>query len=243
MKVRLVGAGAVVVAAVVVAIASGSTVRPSAPAAGTLTAVMKRHSLDAYGKIPLAFTANAGQTDERVRYSAQGAGFSLFLTRGEAMLALQRPGRHSRGKGTALALRFLGANRHVAIRGERPAAGRVNYLLGNDPAKWHTGLRSYERVVYRNLWPGVDMAFAGRSGKLKYEFLVRPGARVRDIRLAYRGAKQLSLDRRGTCASAHSSASSAMSARSSYQLLAGQASARRKQLRAQPERRRLRLLP
>ena len=133
----------------------------------------------------------------RVHYSAQGAGFSLFLTRKEAMFALQRPGKQGRGKGAALALRFLGANRNVAIRGDRPAPGRVNYLLGNDPSKWHTGLRTYERVVYRNLWPGVDMAFAGRSGKLKYEFLVRPGARVRDIRLAYRGAKQLSVDRAG----------------------------------------------
>ena len=157
----------------------------------------KQQALDAYGKIPLAFTANAGQTDVRVRYSAQGAGFSVFLTRGEAMFALQRPGKLGRGKGVALALRFLGANRHVAIRSERPAPGRVNYLLGNDPSKWHTGLPTYKRVVYRNLWPGVDMAFAGQGGKLKYEFLVRPGARVRDIRLAYRGAKRLSLDRQG----------------------------------------------
>ena len=65
----------------------------------------------------------------------------------------------SAGRGVALALRFLGSNRNVAIRGERPGPGRVNYLLGNDPAKWHTGLRTYERVVYRDLWPGVDMVF------------------------------------------------------------------------------------
>ena len=113
------------------------------------------------------------------------------------MLSLKRPGKQRRGRGVALALRFLGSNRNVAIRGERPGPGRVNYLLGNDPAKWHTGLRTYERVVYRNLWPGVDMVFAGQNGELKYEFLVRPGARVRDIRLAYRGAKRLSLDRQG----------------------------------------------
>ncbi len=154
----------------------------------------KQKALDAYGKLPLAFTANAGQTDSRVRYSAQGAGFSVFLTRREAMLALQRPGKQ---KGAALALRFLGANRNVAIRGERLAPRRVNYLLGNDPSKWHTGLRTYERVVYRNLWPGVDMAYAGHGGKLKYEFLVRPGARVSDIRLAYRGARPLSLGSEG----------------------------------------------
>ena len=41
------------------------------------------------------------------------------------------------------------------------------------------------------------MVFRGGKGRLKYEFLVRPGARVQDIRLAYRGAKRLALDRRG----------------------------------------------
>src|SRR5947208_5933907 len=138
----------------------------------------KQHALAAYGRLSLAFTPNAGQTDPRVRYSAQGAGFSVFLTRREAMLALQRPGKRGRGRGVALALRFLGSNRNVAIRGERPGPARVNYLLGNDPAKWHTGLRTYERVVYRNLWPRVDMVLAGQNGELKYEFLLRPGARV-----------------------------------------------------------------
>ena len=152
----------------------------------------KQEAIAAYGKLPLAFTANAGQTDRRVRYSAQGGGLSVFLTRTEAMLSLQRP-----GKGFALALRFLGANPNVVIHGERSGPGRVNYLLGNDPAKWHTGLRTYERIVYRNLWPGVDMVFHGQNGTLKYEFLVRPGARVSGIRLGYRGARRLSLDRQG----------------------------------------------
>jgi hypothetical protein len=98
------------------------------------TGSTKQEAMAAYGKLPLAFTANTGQTDRRVRYSAQSGGLSVFLTRKEAMLALQRP-----GKGVALALRFLDANPHVVIRGERPGPGRVNYLLGNDPAKWHTG--------------------------------------------------------------------------------------------------------
>ena len=136
---------------------------------------------------------NAGQTDRRVRYSAQG-GRPLGLPHahgGDALAPASGQG------GVALALRFLGANPNVAIHGERLGPGRVNYLLGNDPAKWHTGLRTYERVVYRNLWPGVDMVFHGQNGTLKYEFLVRPGARVSEIRLAYRGARRLSLDRQG----------------------------------------------
>ena len=198
----------------------------------------KQQALAAYARLPLAFVANAGQTDARVRYSAQGAGFSVFLTRKEAMLALQRPGTQGRGKGAALALRFLGSKRNVAIRGERPKQGRVNYLLGNDPATWHTGLRTYERVVYRDLWPGVDLAFTGQNGKLKYEFLVRPGARVSEIRLAYRGPKRLSLDRKGNLRIRTSLGVLTDRRPASYQLVAGKRVAVRSSFALAPHGRR-----
>jgi Beta-propeller repeat len=171
--------------------ASRALVRPSA------SAPTKQHALAAHANLPLAFTGNAGQSDTSVRYSAQGVGVAVFLTRREAVLALQRPGARRRGTGAALALRFVGANRNVAVHAEHPGKGRINYLLGNNPANWRTGLRAYERVVYRELWPGIDLVFHGGSGKLKYELLVRPGARVNNIRLAYRGAKGLSLDGSG----------------------------------------------
>ena len=65
----------------------------SAEASPAPPSATKQEAIAAYGKLPLAFTANAGQTDRRVRYSAQGGGLSVFLTRKEAMLALQRPGK------------------------------------------------------------------------------------------------------------------------------------------------------
>jgi hypothetical protein len=156
----------------------------------------KQQARAGYANLPLAFIANAGQTDTRVRYSARGAGFAVFLTRREAVLAPQ-PGKQRSGTSAALALRFLGANRNVAIHADHLGKGRVNYLLGSDPAKWRTGLRTFERVVYRELWPGIDLALHGRSGKLKYELLVRPRALIGKIRLAYRGARRLSLDAAG----------------------------------------------
>ena len=164
LRFRSLGLALLSVAAAGVLLQLGPAQASSKKARRPTASATKQQALAAYGKLPLAFTANAGQTDARVRYSAQGAGFSVFLTRREAMLSLQRPGKQRRGRGVALALRFLGSNRNVAIRGERPGPGRVNYLLGNDPAKWRTGVRTFERVVYRNLWPGVDMVFAGQNG-------------------------------------------------------------------------------
>jgi hypothetical protein len=66
-------------------------------------------------------------------------------------------------------------------------------LTGRDASRWRTGLPTYEGVVYRNLWPGIDLAFRGDGGDLKYEFRLAPGANPDDIRLAYRGAERLSL--------------------------------------------------
>jgi hypothetical protein len=153
--------------------------------------------IDAYGRLPLAFVPNAGQTDPRVRFSAQTVGAGFYFTKTGAVLALSSPGE---ARGIVLRLGFLGANRKTTIEGRGVGTGRVNYLIGNDPSRWHTDLPTYGRVVYRNLWPGIDMVFRGDASRLKYEFVLRPGARVENIRLAYRGAERLSLDSAGQLA-------------------------------------------
>jgi hypothetical protein len=45
----------------------------------------------AYGKLPIAFEANRGQTDPRVKFLARGHGYSLFLTPTAAVLSLRTP--------------------------------------------------------------------------------------------------------------------------------------------------------
>src|SRR5260370_31000811 len=46
-----------------------------------------------YGKLPLAFEANQGQTDPRVNFLSRGAGYSLFLTPDEVVLSLREGSR------------------------------------------------------------------------------------------------------------------------------------------------------
>jgi len=181
--------------------ASGpATTERFAPARPTFKS--DRDLLDAYGKLPLAFVENQGQTDPRVRYFAHGSGYAFFLTRKEIVLlfvhrfasrAAIEPATHQ----IILALRFLGGNPDVALKGEERAPGEVNYFRGSDQARWQTQLPRYGQIVYRDLWPGVDMTLTGQGGKLKYEFHLRPGARPADIRLAYRGSSGLALDSAG----------------------------------------------
>lgn len=50
-------------------------------------------SIMPYGKLPMAFEVNQGQTDEQVKFISRGAGYTLFLTSSEAVLALTEPQR------------------------------------------------------------------------------------------------------------------------------------------------------
>jgi hypothetical protein len=145
--------------------------------------------LDTHSKLPLYFTPNAGQTDQRVRYYARGSGLDLYLTKRSAMLSLTRGNQRA-----ALGLRFLDANPNVRIQPQQRTPAKVNYLSG---AQHYVGLPTYRDVVYRDLWPGIDMVFRGARGMLKYEFRLRPRAKPDDIQLAFDGTQGLSLDRVG----------------------------------------------
>jgi hypothetical protein len=151
--------------------------------------------LNAYANLPLAFVENHGQTDARVRFYAQGPRYAFHFTRDAALLTFTEDANAARG--VVLGLRFIGANPHVTIEGAEPAPGEVNYFHGSDPTRWRTAVGRYSQVVYHDLWPGIDMRLLGHRGSLKYEFHVRPGARVSDIRLAYSGSNGTVLDGRG----------------------------------------------
>src|SRR5439155_9476136 len=127
-----------------------------------------------------------------IRYEGRGAGYVFAFERDRVALQLNR-----RDGSARVVLRFLGAAPGITVEGEDRQAGTVSYFIGADAARWRTRLPMYAAVVYHEVWPGIDVAFRARSGRLKYEFRLRPGARPDDIRLAYSGASGLSLDRRG----------------------------------------------
>src|SRR5580658_7186497 len=70
---------------------SSRAVSPDSAAKRSDDAAIRLHALDAYGKIPLSFEANSGQTDARVKFLARGAGYTVFLTDRDATLRLEGP--------------------------------------------------------------------------------------------------------------------------------------------------------
>jgi Ca2+-binding RTX toxin-like protein len=76
-------------------------------------------------------------------------------------------------------------------------AGKQSYIIGSDPSQWRRNMPVYSRLLYRDLWPGIDVVFHGTNEKLQYDLIVHPGARIEDASLSYLGADRLSLDQEG----------------------------------------------
>jgi hypothetical protein len=180
----------------IVGVALGATLAALAgsaiPVAGVATDQPRTANL---GKAQLSFVPNVGQTSPKARFAAHASGASFYFTPNAAVLAFAHDDR-----GLALQLGFVGANPKPAIEGRSQRTGTANYLVGSDETKWKTGIAAFGEVVYRDLWPGIDMVFRGASGRLKYEFVAQPGADPSQIRLAYRGAKSLALTSAGQLA-------------------------------------------
>jgi len=137
-----------------------------------------------YARLPLYFIPNQGQMDPGVVYYAQGGGYAITFTADEVVMVLGE---------TVLRGRFVGAEATQPVGADKRTA-RVNYLIGNDPAKWWTDIPTYGAVVYHDLYPGIDLHYAGAERALKGTYIIAPGADPARIRYRYDGAASLRTD-------------------------------------------------
>lgn len=145
----------------------------------------------------LAFEPNQGQADRSVEFLARGKGYLLYLRPTEAVLALKSPSPTAAGTPKPLRMRLLGATAKAKTAGQAHLPGRHNYYVGNDPARWHTNIPTFAKVVATGVYPGVDLVYYGKEGMLEYDFMVAAGADPRAIRLGFDGADKLRVNHKG----------------------------------------------
>ena len=86
-------------------------------------------------------------------------------------------------------MNLLGAKVTEEARGEGQQAGTTNYFTGNDPSRWQSAVPSFGKVRLSGVYPGVDLVYYGRQGRLEYDFVVAPGADPAKIALRFDGAE------------------------------------------------------
>jgi len=140
-------------------------------------------------RLPLVFEPNVGQTEQPVKFLAHGHGYGLYLTPKEAVLTLSRADKSRR---PTVRMQFAGAS-SSPINGVEPLPGHTNYFIGNDPSRWQRNVAQFGRVRYDGLYPGINLDFYGREGRLEYDFTVAPGADPRQIALNFDGTDAIQI--------------------------------------------------
>jgi len=137
---------------------------------------------------PLTFEPNLGQADPAAKFVARGRGYRVEL---QSDAALVRFGSGRAGS-AALRMSLAGSDPHSHPVALDELALKTNYQIGN--ASWHTGVPNYAKVVYNEVYPGVDLVYYGNQGRLEYDLVVKPGADANRVRLVFHGAEKVRLD-------------------------------------------------
>ena len=156
---------------------------------------LRRSRLRSYNnKPPRYFEANRGQTDSRVQFLSRGGRYAWFFSTDEVVVAIA----DGEGRQANLRMQFAGANSHAEPIGLEALPGRSNYFIGDNAARWQTGVPHYAKLLFEDIYPGIDLLYYwSADGNLEYDFVVEPGADPGEVQLRFDGPEKLEISKAG----------------------------------------------
>lgn len=145
------------------------------------------------------FAASSGST--AIQLTDRGISFAFFSRTPQASAREDRSGAmaSARPRDTIPAmvacridLMLIGARAHPVMVAEEQTGELRNYYSAGAPAGI-TGVASFRRITYRDIYDGIDFIIRCGSSGLTYEFAVKPGGDPSRIRLRYSGARSVSI--------------------------------------------------
>lgn len=156
-------------------------------------------SLASFANAPIYFEKNAGQPGEEGQFIARGTQCGVQIEPTEARIILGTP--EDQAAMRSVRLQLVGANPAAQLAGRDQMTARANYLIGNEPSQWRTGIPLFSRVQADDVYPGVRVIYyANQSAQLEYDFQLQAGARPEQIRFHIEGADKVWVDAAGNLA-------------------------------------------
>ncbi len=162
----------------------------------------QQKTLHSYGELPLYFVENQGQLDAKVQFYVKTAAQTLYFTDEGIVFDLLRQtapataDAQAKNERLVFNLGFEKADKQVTIKGIERQAAAINYFVGPQ-SNWKTDIPTYKGIIYKEVYPGIDLKIFGDGQDIEYEFIVNPGANPNDILLTYRGIKGLATSDKG----------------------------------------------
>ncbi len=96
-------------------------------------------------------------------------------------------------------IELVGGNPNAQLTAEGKSDAYYNYFTAGAPQGGVSNVHSYQKVIYKNIYPNIDLEFfisasTQTSIPVEYQFIVHPGGNPANIKLAYKGANKVGLD-------------------------------------------------
>ena len=165
------------------------------------------------------FLDQHGRMNESVKYmyvsgnfhlqlKENGFSYELLTVSKEPVNLKESTGTHtdSDNKNTTVSasridVRFKGASGHPVLQAEDQSQARHHYYLAGLSDGGVTNVSSFNRIIYQNLYPGIDLVFEFDQNNpvspLEYSFILHPGAQASNIKMQYSGATGILLSETG----------------------------------------------
>jgi gliding motility-associated-like protein len=148
----------------------------------------------------LVFIENKGQWPKEALYKAGLANGSVFVTKdgfvfniydGEKVHQQHEAGTiaNTIDKLAAHAFRYRFKNStttSVTTRGKKQQY--YNFIKGTDPEKWIGHAAGFETITLHNFYPYTDLVVKSEGNQLKYDFILKPGADLKNIKMMIEGS-------------------------------------------------------
>ena len=93
---------------------------------------------------------------------------------------------------------FKNGNPHFDVEKLNKLGSELNVYNEYTPFNGFEHIYHFGKIIYHNIYPGIDIEFSCEPA-FKYNFIVHPGAQIKDIQLAYKGGNQTKLIEQNQC--------------------------------------------
>ncbi len=147
--------------------------------------------------LPLYFEAGQARSNATPQFIAHGIDSQFIITPGSVQFVLRKPVSAGEFSSKTVCMHFIGANNKAQMAGGEELPGKINYLVGNEPAHWQTGVAIFARVQVSQVYPGINLTYYGNQRQLEYDFNVSAGSNPGTIRIHFDGSDRISINPAG----------------------------------------------
>ena len=162
-------------------------------------------------KTSLMFERNIGQHKNKSKFVLRTSKGTVFFLNSEIVFALMKS-KEDKNKDKFMHKKNIepkeyevnffrmilkNSNENPQIVGADEFDCRINYFKGKDSSKWITNIPIYGKLTYKEVYPGIDLAYYENQRILEYDFIISPNADINNIKMTFEGVDKIEKDADG----------------------------------------------